>query len=108
MKEFTSPTPRTEPIPFKLNDQVFTCKPEAPSSLKMLRDARAIVETQDGGIAAKVILEFYETVMEPEEYARFSAYCDAPDVVVNLQLLVEIMQWLVGEYSARPTSPSSP
>ena len=45
--------------------------------------------------------------MLPGEYDRFRALIDDPDVAIAIADLAEIAGWLSGQYTARPTQPSS-
>ncbi len=54
------------------------------------------------------MIAFFGEVMEADEHERFVKYVDDPGRNVDLQLLGEILQWLVGQYAQRPPSPPSP
>lgn len=105
MKQFTTQATRTEPISFELNGEVFQCRPEVPGTL--LLEYAAMAGQNDGAVAAKVILDFFQAVMEDEEHARFRKFTDSVDTVVDVATLGDILGWLVEQYSARPTKPPS-
>jgi hypothetical protein len=53
------------------------------------------------------VLDFFKKVMPPDEYERFEKLMDDPKRIVKMDVLSEIMSWLIEEYTDRPTGPSS-
>jgi len=53
------------------------------------------------------VLDFFKKVMPPEEYERFEKLMEDPKRIVKMDVLSEIMSWLIEEYTDRPTEPSS-
>lgn len=96
-----NPYADAEPITFDLYDEDFTCRPAIQGKV-LLEFGK---ETQDDANAA--VMRFFKTVMEPESYQRFQALIESDDKIVDAVALGEIAGYLVGEYSARPTAPSS-
>lgn len=92
-----------EPLSFELNDAKFNCKPAIQGSvlLEFVRDA----DGDSGGDSAKALYSFLSDSMEKEEYDRLQAVLHDPDVIIDIELIGEIVAWLVEEYSARPTTP---
>jgi hypothetical protein len=45
--------------------------------------------------------------MDAGEYERFTALMEDPKRIVPMDVLSEIMSWLIEEYTDRPTQPSS-
>lgn len=99
-KSFTSPT-GGEPLTFDLNGQTFHCIPRLPAGVSL--DAAMVATGPD---AARRLGEFFDAVLAPEEaedFARMIRAVDPPEAVVPMDLVNEIVQWLVTEYTARPT-----
>lgn len=102
-KSFASENPyaEAEPVTFDLYGETFTCK-AAIQGRTLLQFGK---ETQDDPNLA--VLRFFETVMDPEDFSRFEEILDSEDKIVDAHMLGEIAGFLVGEYSTRPTVPSS-
>lgn len=90
-----------EPITFALSGEVFACRAAIPGAA-ILRFART-ANSGDGSGSAEAVYMFFERVMEPEEYARFDEFINDSDRVIRIEKLGEIVEWLVGEYTERPT-----
>jgi hypothetical protein len=45
---------------------------------------------------------FFEQVLLPESYTRFSALLESEDTIVTVETLGEISGWLVEVYAGRP------
>jgi len=104
---------RTEPIEFDVNDQTFRCRPgiAAGTLFKFVDIFGGGDDDDDGKVSAKTslhaVMEFFREVMLPGEFERFQALIDDPDVAIAIADLAEIAGWLSGQYTARPTQPSS-
>ena len=98
-----------EPLTFDLGGEEFTCYPEVQG--KMILDIMKIAAEGDeetrGVMMAVSVLDFFEKVMPPEEYERLEKLMEDPKRIVELDVLSEIMSWLIEEYTDRPTEPSS-
>jgi len=98
-----------EPLTFDLGGEEFNCYAEVQGKtiLDIMKVAAAGDEESRGVLMAVSILDFFEKVMPPEEYTRFEALMEDPKRIVPMDTLSEIMQWLIEEYTDRPTPPSS-
>lgn len=94
-----------DPLEFELNDQTFKCKPALQGAVLLEFVAKA--DSDDGGAAAGAMYDFFADVMDELEYKRFRNYLKNPTVIIELDMIAEIAAWLVEEYTARPTEPSS-
>jgi hypothetical protein len=52
------------------------------------------------------ILAFYEVVLLPESYVRFAERFHSKTNPIDVFQCIEIMTWLLEQYTARPTTPS--
>lgn len=95
-----------EPIEFDLNDQTYKCKPALQGAVLLEFVARA--DSESGGEAAGALYGFFQDAMEPEEYERFRAYLNSPEIIIDMETIGEIASWLVEEYTSRPTQGSEP
>lgn len=108
---------KKDPIPFaiefkKLDGEVvtheFSAYGETPAGVTLLLasvvrfDARGRQRTDLNGLTA-----FFSAVMEPKDYARFSALLDDPELLVPIETLSEIFEYLCEQYGDRPTEQSS-
>ena len=90
-----------DPLEFELNKQLFSCKPAIQGSvlLEFVRDA----DSESGGDSAKALYNFLQAAMDEKEYARLQTVLRDPDVIIDIELIGQIVSWLVEEYAARPT-----
>jgi len=98
-----------DPLTFSLGDEEFNCYAEVQG--KTILDIMKVAATGDedsrGVLMAVSILDFFVKVMPPKEYKRFETLMEDPEKIVPMDTLSEIMSWLIEEYTARPTQPSS-
>lgn len=90
-----------EPLSFNLNEHEFVAKAAIPGAalLDFVRDA----DSDSGADSAKALYSFLEKALDEKEYARLQSVLHDPKVIINIELIGEIVSWLVEEYSARPT-----
>lgn len=89
-----------EPVSFKLYDEEFSCREQLQG--KTLLDLVARSSSEDPAEAANTINSFFEQVLLPESFTRFSALITHPEKIVTVETLGEISGWLVEVYAARP------
>jgi len=93
-------TGEKEPVTFKLHDEEFSCREQLQG--KTLLDLVARSSGDDAAESAKTINMFFEHVLLPESYTRFSALLESPDKIVSVETLGDISGWLVEVYAGRP------
>jgi hypothetical protein len=98
-----------EPLDFDLGGETFVCYPEVQGKtiLDVMKSAAEGDEDTRGVMMAVSVLDFFKKVMPPEEYERFEKLMEDPKRIVRMEVLSEIMSWLIEEYTDRPTQPSS-
>lgn len=103
-KKFSGGTKITdfEPLTFSLNDSEFTCHAAVPGAvlLEFVKDAAS----GDGAASAKALYNFLESAMDEGEYARLQNILRDPNIIIDIEVIGEIVSWLVEEYSDRPTT----
>jgi hypothetical protein len=99
----------SEPLDFDLGGETFMVYPEVQGKtiLDIMRTASEGDEETRGVKMAVSVLDFFEKVMPPEEYEKFNKLMEDPKRIVPMDVLSEIMSWLIEEYTDRPTRPSS-
>lgn len=102
-KDFGSPfdSDSAEKLSFKIYDEEFFCYPEMPG--KTLLEFVSLSNSEDPAETAKSINTFFKKVLTEESYVQFENLAQDPNRVVSVTTLTEIIQWLVEEYSGRPT-----
>jgi len=107
-KDFGSPVAANsdEPITFQLYGETYKCQPAMQGRLLIEFIAQSSVE--DPSSSAKAILNFFDSALAPDDRGRFKELTESEDRVVPMETLTEIMDWLVEQYTGRPTEPSSP
>jgi hypothetical protein len=89
-----------EPVTFKLHEEEFSCREQLQG--KTLLDLVARSSGDDAVESAKTINMFFEHVLLPESYTRFSTLIESADKIVTVETLAEISGWLVEVYAGRP------
>jgi hypothetical protein len=112
MKEFRVPRPDKESLDFQLvfdkridgewveQSEKFKARGNVPGNL--LVSLTASMNASEG-MQAQELQRLLGQSMEPEYKARFFEVLDDPDTAVPIETLGEILEWLAGEYSGRPT-----
>lgn len=102
-KSFGSANPYAdrEPVTFEIYDETFTCRP-AVQGAELLKFGKDAVDNPN-----EAVLNFFQICMNEAEFIRFKDLMEDPDRIVDVQTLGEIAGFLVSEYTARPTEPSS-
>lgn len=92
-----------EPLNFELNGHEFSCYPAIQGSvlLEFVRDAAAA--DSGGGDSAKALYNFLSSAMPEAEYNKLQDVLHDKETIIEVELIGEIVSWLVEEYSARPT-----
>ena len=93
-------TGEKEPVTFKLHDEEFSCREQLQG--KTLLDLVSHSGGEDPAESAKTINMFFENVLLPESYTRFSSLIQSADRIVTVETLGEISAWLVEVYAGRP------
>jgi hypothetical protein len=102
-KDFGSGTSKpVEPISFKLHNEEFTCRSAIQG--RVLLDLVAKSANTNPSETADAINNFFKVVLTDESYARFDALAVDPDRIVSMDTIGDIIEWLVEQYSDRPTS----
>lgn len=102
-KDFGSPVDISsiEPIVFKLYNEDFYCHPVIQG--KVVLELATLSESDNGSDSATALLKFFSRVLMPESHERFEKLAEDPERIVSINTLSEIVQWLVEEYTGRPT-----
>lgn len=99
-RSFTSPTGGDD-VTFDLNGVTYHCRPRLPAGVTL--DVATVGGTQPGVGAAQRVGEFFDAALMPDDAALFAAALRDPEVVVPMETLQEIIQYLVEVYTGRPT-----
>lgn len=96
-----------EPLTFDVNDDRYTCVPEAPpGTLLDLLNASRVDNSSFGGmlVSSARMITFLEQVIVPADRERFAALLHDPDFVGEkaVKALADIFEWLFEEYTGLP------
>lgn len=102
VKSFTSSKEKVvvEPIEFELEGETFEAYGQVPGAV-LLEFIAASAEESTG--TAGAILAYLKSSMDKENYKRFDKLIHDPDKTIQLQVLADIVSYLVEERSSRPT-----
>lgn len=95
-----------EPLSFDIEGETFACRPAVQGEVIM--DFLIQMAQVEGSMrAGKTVYSLLERCMEPAEYARFREFLKNPDLIVEMQTIIDIATYLTEEYISRPTSQDS-
>lgn len=104
-KSFKTKTGEMEPVEFDIDGETFVCKPDIPGTA--LLEFTQGMSVRHDGTQSDAILNLLTTAMEEAEYERFRKFADDPANRVDVDILIGVSQYIVGEYGrTRPTKPS--
>jgi hypothetical protein len=95
-----------EPLTFTLAGQEFTCRPAIQGQSVMKLAASADPDNPSSGAIA--VQQFFKVAMDEENYKKFDELTTSPDHIIEMSTLSEIVQWLMEEYTNRPTKEPTP
>ena len=106
-KSFGSPVLQSdEPLTFDLYDQQFRCQPALQG--RVLIEFIAKSASGDPAAGAQAVLDFFDTAVIPADRERFKTMLESEEYIVPMDTLTQIMDWMVEEYTGRPTEQPSP
>jgi hypothetical protein len=85
---------------FSIGAEQFSCVPVLPVGI--LADL-----TTGGSRGLPWVLEFLQAVIVDADAERFNVMLHDKDIIVDGEVLTEVVNWLLAEYTGRPTSPST-
>lgn len=103
-KTFLIPESTIVPPSFTVAGESFICLQEPPAGV--LYD---VITAANGDVAtqANSTIGFLSGVMTDEDAERFKRVIHSKDTIVTTDVLAEILQWVIEQYTERPTTPSS-
>lgn len=117
-RSFTTGNNPSEPVTFDIDGETFTCVDSMPGSV-LLEHTRRLT-SDDVSVATGELLDMWSDVLDDEpgtdehgnptvsEHDRFRTFIDDPARRVDVQLLGQILQYVLGELARRPTDAPSP
>ena len=101
--DFGSPvTSSDEPITFRLYDQTFRCT-SVLQGYALIKFISGASDPENTAKSADAVLEFFNHALLKEDRERFHAMAESEDYIIPLDTLTKIMDWLVEQYTGRPT-----
>jgi hypothetical protein len=103
-KNFGAPVEDVEPLEFTLFEETFKCRPQLQGATLLTYSKR--FASEDLAEVNAAFLDFFESALKTESYKAFKAVIESEDKIVNIETLGEIAEWLIEEYTDRPTEAS--
>jgi hypothetical protein len=75
---------------------------------RSLIDFIAQSSADDPSSSARAVLGFFDQAVVEEDHEKFNRITTGGETIVPMDTLSEIMDWLVEQYTGRPTEPSTP
>lgn len=129
IQDFSRPKVERETIKFKVDDDLFEAYPEIGGNVLMPaisldgldglvgRDQASLqaLSPEEQARAATAVnsqtvraLQFMDVVLLPDSAVRFAERMRSVEEPITLEQAFQIWRWLLSQYGARPTEPSSP
>ncbi len=100
-KKFTGGSDKPlPPLSFEVYDEEFFAHGaiQGKTLINLVKKSRS----DDPADQADLIEEFFQKALTPESLERWNTLQDDPEKIVDVELLGEIVGWLVEEYTNRP------
>lgn len=94
-----------EPVTFTLDDFEYVAFPPTPAQFAVFMSTQA--ESRDAADRVAGVIDFFDGLLEEDARRTFRKRLLDRDDPFDFEMVQEIMEWLVEEWSARPTQPSS-
>lgn len=95
--------PREEPVDFKLFGKTWACADDVNG--KRLLDNAALLDSDSIGDQRDGVIAIFEETIVEDEVEDFFDRLNDPKTKIQLSVLVEVVGWLVDQYTERPTVP---
>lgn len=105
IKSFTSKkTEKAEAIQFELEGESFEAYGQVPGAV--LLDFIGATDGDSTGKSATSILKYLESSLDAENFKRFDKIIRDPEKLIEIEVLAEIVSYLIEERTSRPTEAS--
>jgi len=94
-----------EPLKFVLDDSEYIAYPPTPAQFAVFMSSQAESRESQDHVAG--VIDFFDGLLEEEARRTFRRRLLDRDDPFDFDMVQEIMEWLVEEWAARPTKPSS-
>lgn len=93
-----------DPITFELYDEEFTAYPEV-QGVTLLNFSKHLGSENQAEVTG-ALLDFFELVLYEESYERMKTLWEDKERIVPIEMISDIVSFLVEEYTDRPTQES--
>lgn len=106
IKSFSRPAAEkaVETIPFELDGEEFEAYGEVPGAV--LLDFISATDGESTGKSAGSILAYLKSSLDEENFKRFDKIIRDPQRPIKIELLADIVSYLIEERTSRPTEAS--
>jgi hypothetical protein len=94
------------PIPFRIDGEVFYAVGSQPAGV--LFDMADLGEVKGFDAQVRLLSQFVQSLLVPESFERLKIKMRDPINPFGFTNLMRMIQWLMEQYSNRPTQPSPP
>lgn len=94
------------PIPFRIDGEVFYAVGSQPAGV--LFDMADLGEVKGFDAQVRLLSQFVQSLLVPESFERLKIKMRDPVNPFGFTNLMRMIQWLMEQYSNRPTQPSPP
>ena len=94
-----------EPLPFKIGDDVFTANPPTPAQFALFITTQS--ENADTATSIAGVIDFFNGMLDDEDRMLFRRRLLNRKDPLDLETVLEVIEWLAEEWYGRPTGSSS-
>jgi hypothetical protein len=97
-----------KPLKFRIDNDTFEAPADIPAMvlLEFSKRFEAMGDQADTAKYIEAVLAMLEMVLNKNSFEQFRARLDNRDYPISLDQLNEVLNWLMGVYTGRPTEPS--
>lgn len=96
-----------EPILFEFWGETLSAKPRIQGAVILDFIGASSDAEEDGSALTRRILPFFKSALTKESYETFSEIIRSDDKIVEVEELMDVLSWLISEYTNRPTDGSA-
>lgn len=109
IKKFTPRAAKStkKPIEFEVYDETFTARPHIQGTVVLDFIAASNASEDNNASLIKEVMPFFKAALLDESYERFETLIHSDDKIIEFEDLMEILGYLIQEYTDRPSSSGS-
>lgn len=98
---------KVAPIEFEFWGDILTARPKIQGAVILDFIGASSDAEEDSSALTRRILPFFKSALTEESWETFNKTIRSPDKIVEVDELMDVLSWLISEYTNRPTNGSA-